>query len=375
MRSTSEGQGSTVDWITRVIIETWNVFLEAAPYVMIGLVAAAFVYTLLPKERVQTTLGKPGFGSILKSALMGIPLPLCSCGVLPTALSLSDRGASRGATVSFLVSTPETGLDSIAVTYALINPAMAILRPISAFISAVAAGLGVDRFGGRARRTESVPPDTCPSCGGKHPETTHSWLSRLRTATHYVFTDFFPDIANWLVLGLVLSGVVAAFVPEGFLASIPGPTQMLMAVIAGVPIYICASASTPIAAVLMAKGVSPGAALVFLLVGPATNLASMLVIGRRLGTRTAIVYLSTLILAALAIGYATDVFLGGLNWFPKIADPELLEHFGLFHYVGALFLGLGILHVWWRKVTMKLVPKPKATASESSSIASRVHSH
>jgi hypothetical protein len=200
-------------------------------------------------------------------------------------------------------------------------------------------------------------------------------MSRLRRATHYVFTDFFPDIANWLVLGLALSGIVAAFVPEGFLASIPGSAQMLMAVIAGVPIYICASASTPIAAVLMAKGVSPGAALVFLLVGPATNFASFLVIGRRLGTRTAVIYLATLIISALALGFATDALLGGLNWFPKIANPELQEQFGLFHYIGAFFLGLGILHVWWKKMSVKLTPKPKSTARESSSVARGVHSH
>lgn len=343
-----------VDWVVRIIAETWAVLLEAAPYVVIGLLAAALIHTLFPKERIEATLGKPGFGSILKSALFGIPLPLCSCGVLPTALSLKDRGASRGATVSFLVSTPETGLDSIAVTYALINPAMAVLRPIAAFISAVLAGVGVERFGRAADNAGKVASCGCDTCGDDHCDVHHTWKSRLRASMHYITTDFFPDIANWMLLGLVISGIVAALVPEGFLASIPGPAQIVAAVVAGVPIYICASASTPIAAVLMAKGVSPGAALVFLLVGPATNMASLMVIGRRLGKRTAIVYLGSVIVTALVIAFAVDAFLGGWDWFPKIADPFIHEHVTWFNWTGTAILSLGFLYVWMRSLRKKM---------------------
>jgi len=359
-----------MDWVMRIIAETWQVFLEAAPYVVIGLLAAALIHTLFPKEKIETTLGKPGFGSIIKSALFGIPLPLCSCGVLPTALSLKDRGASRGATVSFLVSTPETGLDSIAVTYALINPAMAVLRPVAAFISAVLAGIGVERFGGAEDNAGKVASCGCTTCGDDHCHTHHSWFSRARSSVNYIVNDFFPDIANWMLMGLVVSGVVAALVPEGFLADIPASLQILAAVVAGVPIYICASASTPIAAVLMAKGVSPGAALVFLLVGPATNMASLMVIGRRLGKRTAVVYLGSLVVSALVIAFAVDAFLGGWDWFPKIADPLIHEHVTWFNWIGAAILALGFVYVWIRSLRKRIQTQVKVRTAQPHASAS-----
>ena len=352
-----------MSWITVIIAETWDVFLEAAPYVVIGLIAAALIHALFPKEKIETVLGKPGFGSILKAALIGIPLPLCSCGVLPTALSLKDRGASRGATVSFLVSTPETGVDSIAVTYALINPAMAVLRPVAAFFSAVLAGIGVERFGGPDKLAGKNHDCACHTCGEHDCETHHSWGSRLRGSVHYILNDFFPDIANWILAGLIVSGIVAALVPEDFLAGIPGAAQIAVALLVGVPLYICASASTPIAAVLMAKGVSPGAALVFLLVGPATNAASLMVIGRRLGLRAVAVYLGSLIVVAVAIALIVDGFLGGWNWVPRIADPALHEHYTLFNWIGAGLLALGFLYVWQRQIARRFHPRATTPTS------------
>jgi uncharacterized protein len=285
--------------VWNIWVETSRILLEAAPYVVIGLAAATLLYTFFPRENIQRHLGKKGLGSIVKASLFGIPLPLCSCGVLPTAMSLKDRGASRGATVSFLVSTPETGADSIAVTYALINPVMTILRPIAAFVSAVAAGLAVDKWGGSDVETRDGHGPDCQVCGEPDCATDHAWTARFGGSLRYIADDFFPDIANWLLLGLVISGIVAALLPTDLLTGVPGTAQLLLAVVAGVPLYICASASTPIAAALMAKGVSPGAALVFLLVGPATNLASLLVVGRRLGKRTAAIYLSSLVVVAL----------------------------------------------------------------------------
>jgi hypothetical protein len=333
-----------------ILLETWRVFLEAAPYVVLGLAAAVLLYAFFPKKKIEEHLGRRGLGSIIKASLLGIPLPLCSCGVLPTAMSLRARGASRGATVSFLVSTPETGVDSIAVTYALINPAMTILRPVSAFLSAAVAGLAVDKWGGWDAGVRNGHETDCQVCGDHDCETEHKWTTRLRGSLRYIANDFFPDIANWLLLGLIISGVVAALLPADFLTGVPGSAQLFLAVAAGVPIYICASASTPIAAALMAKGVSPGAALVFLLVGPATNLASLLVVGRRLGKRTAVIYLLSLVVVALAIGWLVNTIMGGWNWVPRIANPELHEHYTMFNWVGAGILLLGFLYTWWRQV-------------------------
>ncbi len=344
--------------IIAMLRETGRIFLEAAPYVVIGLVAATVFYSLFSREKIEEHLGRRGIRSTVKAALLGIPLPLCSCGVLPTAMSLHDRGASRGATVAFLVSTPETGVDSIAITYALINPLMTLLRPVSAFVTAVAAGIAVDRWGGREIE-RTAQHDDCTVCGEHDCHVEHRWPARLTGSFHYIVGDFFPDIANWLLLGLIVSGMVSALVPANFLVSVPSSVQLLLAVVAGVPLYICASASTPIAAALMVKGVSPGAALVFLLVGPATNLASILVVGRRLGARTAAIYLLTLITVSLFIGWGVNLAFGGWNLLPRIADPDLAERYGLFNWTGASLLAAGFLYVWWRTLRSRMSPATK----------------
>ncbi|HUU44145.1 MAG TPA: SO_0444 family Cu/Zn efflux transporter [Acidobacteriota bacterium] len=351
------------DWLIGVARETWYLGLEMAPYIVVGLMAAIVVFAAFPKDKIQRVLGKPGWGSTIKAALAGIPLPLCSCGVLPTALSLKKQGASKGATVSFLVSTPETGLDSIAVTYALINPLMTILRPLAAAISAITTGLAVDRFGTPDDEARINARAACAVCGDADCPTPHSWWARLRSSARYVVNDFFPEIANWIVLGLVLSGVMAAFLPKDLFTGASGAAQMAIAIVAGVPMYICASASTPIAAVLLAKGMAPGAALVFLLVGPATNIMSLTVIGRELGRRTAVVYLTSVILTSLIIGILVNTFFGDFNWAPRIADPELHEHLSYFNIAGVVILVLAILNTWRLKRAARLQKRRVTAAS------------
>lgn len=352
-----------IDWLFNVLTEIWLLGLEMAPYIIVGLVAAVFVYALFPRDKIQRVLGRPGWGSTVKAALIGIPLPLCSCGVLPTAMSLKKRGASSGATVSFLVSTPETGLDSMAVTYALINPLMTVLRPVAAFISAVLTGAAVDRFSPGKNGAAEDATVACLVCGEQGCSTRHPATARVRASAHYIMFDFFPDIANWLVLGLVLSGVLAAVLPADLFVGSSSLLQMVLVVTAGIPMYICASASTPIAAVLLAKGMAPGAALVFLLVGPATNIASLLVVGRLLGRRTAAVYLIALVVSSIAIGVLVDAFLGGLDWTPRIAEQAMHEHISLFKWLGLILLTLAILHTWKLKATAFM--RKRQTASSA----------
>ena len=348
-----------IEWLAQAAIETWQIALEMAPYVVLGLIAAVLVYAVFPKDRIQRWMGKRGIGSIVKGALAGIPLPLCSCGVLPVAMTLKRNGASDGATVSFLVSEPETGPDSIAVTYALINPLMTVVRPIAALITAITTGLAVERFApSRTRASEEQKT--------KGTERTYvSWGQRLQQSFVYVMHDFLPDIANWLVLGIVLSGVLAVLIPEDWFANIGSFWQLVMGVVVGVPLYICASASTPIAAVFLAKGMSPGAALVFLLVGPATNAASFLVVVRELGMKTAAVYLGGMIVSAVAIGLVVDATMGSLDWTPKIAAAMHGEHIGAYHWIGLGLLGAMLLYVWLRQVRVAWRKKervPVATA-------------
>ena len=333
-----------IEWLSQAAAETGQIALEMGPYIMLGLIAAVFVYAALPKDRIERWMGKRGIGSIVKGALAGIPLPLCSCGVLPVAMTLKRNGASDGATVSFLVSEPETGPDSIAVTYALINPLMTVVRPIAALVTAITTGLAVERF--------------APAAAGAEPEnrtggTNMSYSSRgkrLKLSFLYVMHDFLPDIANWLVIGIVLSGVLAVLIPADWFMSVGSFGQMVMSVIVGIPLYICASASTPIAAVFLAKGMSPGAALVFLLVGPATNAASFLVIMRELGIKTSMVYLIGMIVTAVALGLIVNATMGSLDWTPKIAGPGHGERIGVFHWTGLILLVAALIYVWWRQM-------------------------
>ena len=342
-----------IEWLSQVAIETWRIALEMAPYIVLGLLAAVLVYAAFPKDRIQRWMGKRGIGSIVKGALAGIPLPLCSCGVLPIAMALKRNGASDGATVSFLVSEPETGPDSIAVTYALINPLMTVVRPIAALITAIATGLAVERFAPSATTQQEHRTDRTNT-------TYDSWGGRLRQSFLYVMHDFLPDIANWLVLGIVFSGVLAVLIPEDWFMNVGSFGQMVMSVVVGIPLYICASASTPIAAVFLAKGMSPGAALVFLLVGPATNAASFLVIMRELGTKTSLVYLIGMIVTAVALGLIVDATMGSLDWTPNIADPRHGEHFGVFHWAGLGILIASLLYVWLRQIRMVWAKKERS---------------
>jgi hypothetical protein len=336
-------------WLSIVSREIGHIALEMAPYIVLGLLAAVGVHALFPKDKIARWLGKRGLGSTVKASLAGIPLPLCSCGVVPMAMSLKKRGASPGATASFLVSTPETGVDSIAATYAVINPAMTILRPIAAFLTAVTTGLLVESLSPKKDGDEATDPAACSVCGEDSCEDNHSRRSRLWGSFRYVLNEFFPDIANWLVLGLILSGILAVLLPPDLFVGSSSLGQMAMATVVGVALYICASASTPIAAVLMAKGMTPGAALVFLLVGPATNIASLVVIARVLGRRTTAIYLGGVVASSVAIGLIVNATLGSLDWTPRIANPESSERLGLVHWFGALLLLTALLHVWSRQ--------------------------
>lgn len=335
-----------IDWLTEAAVETWRIALEMAPYVALGLIAAVFVYAVFPKDRIQRWMGKRGIGSIVKGAVAGIPLPLCSCGVVPVAMTLKRSGASDGATVSFLVSEPETGPDSIAVTYALINPLMTVVRPVAALITAIATGLAVEKFApSQARAAEENRTN-------KTNATYVPWASRLRQSFVYVMHDFLPDIANWLVLGIVFSGILAVLIPANWFLNIGSFGQMVMSVVVGIPLYICASASTPIAAVFLAKGMSPGAALVFLLVGPATNAASFLVIVREMGVRTSLVYLIGMTVTAVTLGLVVNASMGSLDWTPKIADATRGERIGVFNGVGVVVLIAALLYVWGRQISI-----------------------
>ena len=286
----------------QIAAEFWAVLGEMAPYLLFGFLVAGALSVLVSPEWVERHLGGRGVLPVAKASLFGVPLPLCSCGVIPVAASLRRHGASRGATAAFLLSTPQTGVDSILVTLSLLGPVFAIFRPLAALATGLAGGTLVTLFGAEGDGEQSVPACTEACCAGDESR------GKLRRGLAYGFVALPRDIGRSLLVGLAIAGVISALVPKDLFAGVfgTGLLAMLVMMAVGLPIYVCATASVPIAAALIAKGVSPGAALVFLMTGPATNAAAFTTVWKVLGKRASIVYLCTVAASALACGLLLD---------------------------------------------------------------------
>lgn len=321
-----------LNWMTHYAQSTWAIWLELSPWLVLGLIAAGTVYVFVPAHRLKKWIGGGGFGGVVRTAMLGVPIPLCSCSVIPTALTLRKRGASKGATSAFLISTPETGIDSVAVTWAMMDPAMTILRPVVAFFTAITCGWLQDLTPDDGRGVEpQVDEDRCHLClksaldGHRH-----GLREKLSQVFSFGFGDMLLDIGSWLLLGVAIAGVLSAAVsPEWMQANLSGawsPKLLMLAI--GIPLYICASASTPVAASLVALGMSPGAALILLLVGPATNIATLTVIARVLGRRAAGIYLASLAGISLLAGFGVDALYSSWLGAPqfRIAGEAAHEH-------------------------------------------------
>ena len=281
-------------------------FVESAPWLLMGFTVAGIMKVFIPSELLAKHLGEPGLMATVKAALLGAPLPLCSCGVIPAALGLRRSGASKAATTSFLISTPETGVDSVTVSYAMLGPFMAVIRPIAAISTAITAGLLVGKDTDEPIST--APIKSC--CAVNSPTDANqqeSLQSRLKASFQFTFVDLIRDISLWLLIGLGMAALVKAYIPTEFLVQWgDGFMAFVVMALIGVPMYICALASTPIAAGLLFSGVSPGATLVFMLVGPATNIASIGLVKRELGNRALAAYLGSVVGVGFAFGYLTN---------------------------------------------------------------------
>lgn len=270
--------------------------MEMAPYLLLGFLFAGILYAWFPAEKVFKYLGKRNFRSVLNASLIGIPLPLCSCGVIPTGISFFKNGASKGASVSFLISTPQTGVDSIMVTWSLLGWPLAVIRPVIALFTGIFGGILTNR-NDRGHDEEIRAKETL-ELNVRNKKT--GLIGMLR----YAFVDFLQDIVKWLVLGLIIAAAMAVIIPDDFFTDYISNDyiSMLAILIASIPLYVCATGSVPIAAVLIMKGLSPGAAIVFLMAGPATNAATISVIGSAMGRKTLITYLFSIITGALFFG-------------------------------------------------------------------------
>jgi len=331
-----------VSFLNSFVAATWMLLCESAPFLLLGFFLAGLIKVLIPTERIHGHLGENRFRSVLRASLYGVPIPLCSCSVIPTATSLRKNGASKGATASFLISTPETGVDSIGVTWALLDPIMTVVRPCAAFLSALVTGSLVNVLARREKpeptaEIAAVDPGAATevSCCSTEPTPeapsapkAPSTTARLREAAGYGYGPLLDDLTPWFVLGFLLSGVIATVTPANMFAdSLPsGLAAMGLMLVVGLPLYVCATASTPIAAVLIAKGLSPGAALVFLLVGPATNVTTLMVVSSLLGRRVLALYLTGIVIVALAAGFLVDWLYPALGIDLSIRVAKIMTH-------------------------------------------------
>ncbi len=312
-----------LDFLTSLLFTFWEMLCEMAPYLLLGFFIAGLLHVFVPRTLYARHLSKPTLGSVIKSALFGVPLPLCSCGVIPTAMSLRREGASRGATVSFLISTPQTGVDSIAATYSMMGLPFAIIRPVVAFVTAIFGGAIANISDNRHPGLSDAGATENSADAASHSNDKKSFIAKIFDAFRYGFVDMMQDIGRWLVIGLAIAALITVIVPQDFFASLADYPllSMLLVLAISVPMYLCATGSIPIAVALMLKGLSPGAALVLLMAGPATNAASILMVYKVLGRATTAIYLTAIIIGSMAFGLIIDYLLPA-QWFTLTLDAH-----------------------------------------------------
>jgi uncharacterized membrane protein YraQ (UPF0718 family) len=329
------------------LTSTWQLIAAMAPYLLFGFLAAGLLHWLIRPSYIQQQLGKPGFAGVVKAALLGVPLPLCSCSVIPVAGSLRNNGASRAATAAFLSSTPQTGIDSMLATYALMGGPFAIIRVGVAFLSGLLSGALINRF---APETPTFKPVSAPiftplkeapaACCAKPAS------PDLKAGLRHGLLTLPADLAPALALGLLLAGLLTVLLPDHWLGTQINTllAAYSFATLLSLPLYVCATASIPLAYALLMAGLSPGAALVFLIVGPATNTTTVIAAWKMLGSKATLLYLAGLLLVAWIAGAAFDALSG--NWdlsghaHAHETSLELWQHFA-----GALLVAL-LLGAW-----------------------------
>ena len=328
------------------------IVLDMAPWLLLGFLIAGILHVFFPQGKINRLLGSSTMKSVFRAAMIGVPLPLCSCGVIPTGVSIHKNGASKGAAISFLISTPQTGVDSILVTYSLLGLPFAIIRPKVALVTGILGGAVTNKF--EPPGDPVVAEKTAKETGNGKQKNAFTEIFR------YAFVDFLEDIAKWLVIGLLVAALLAVFIPDDFFATYihNDLLGMLIILAASIPMYVCATSSVPIAAVLMLKGISPGAAFVFLMAGPATNAATISVIGNSMGRKTLFIYLATLISGALISGLAIDYlmprewFSGALQHIHAGHRHSLLPY--AVHLISGILITLLILNIYLRRLIRKI---------------------
>jgi len=297
-----------------VLQESLKLWLALAPYLLLGMFIAGVLHSFLGQRFIGRHLGDGGLKSVLKATLFGIPLPLCSCGVIPVAASLRKEGASKSSVLSFLVSTPTTGVDSILATYSLLGPLFAIFRPLAAFLTGITIGAFNWFFNPETEKKVNPHP---------HPRLPSPF--KVKEVFRYGFVELAEEIGKWLLVGVVAGGILIVVIPQELLTgylSYPFLHFLVMLALA-IPLYVCATGSIPIAAALIGKGFSPGAALVFLIAGPATNTVTLSFVYSRLGRRAFYIYLIFIVLVSLFIGWIFNLLWLSLGEDVGLISPQV----------------------------------------------------
>lgn len=316
-----------IPFLTSLLAESWSVLLELAPWLLLGAVAAGALHGLVPPGLIHKQLR--GYGGVAKAVLLGVPLPLCSCGVIPAGVSLHQRGASNGASVGFLIATPQTGVDSTLVAAGFLGWPFALYKVGAALVTGLVGGALV----------EAVDPGTAPAGSATQAHTDRSLRGMVDHAV-----DVVRSIWGWLAIGILASAALSVLLPAGSLGGAAAGgvvVTMLVVLLASVPLYVCATASVPIAAALVEAGLPTGTALVFLMAGPATNVATLGAVWRTFGARSVGLYLGTIVLGSVGLGLAYEPLLGDLvalqtghhdhaTWWAIASAGLLLVGFGVF---------------------------------------------
>jgi uncharacterized membrane protein YraQ (UPF0718 family) len=327
-----------------------DIYLKMAPYMVMGLLFVGILHVYVSKERIMKVVGKNSLGSVIKASIIGVPLPLCSCGVIPTGIELKKAGASNGAVVSFLTSTPQTGVDSLIATYGMMGPFMAVFRAIAAFISGVFGGIIVNIFNKEEKIEEAdtgccckteEPTCTC-GCGGDVKE-----KKSVKKIFTYSFGEFLDEIAVHFVIGILVAGLITTLIPEDFFVTYglnDGIVSILLMILVGIPMYICSTSSIPVAVAFLIKGISPGAAFAFLFAGPVTNAASIILLGKTIGKKMTAIYVASASFMALVFGMLLNFLVDTFGFEIKTITGEMGSMTSIFtNTVSVVFL---LILIW-----------------------------
>ncbi len=325
----------------------WTVTESLGIWFLLGLLIAALMHGFVPDSLFKRWLGKNSFLNVIKAAFIGVPMPLCSCGVVPTVIALKKKGASNSSCLSFLISTPQTGVDSLLVSAAFLSWPFAIFKLISAFVIGILGG-GIHHLLQQKHAAPAIEEETSP--------TQPHQRASLKELYDFAINDLFYNLWKWMLAGIIAAALISTFLSADFMANSLFADPLygsIAALFLSIPLYVCATSSVPIAAALVLKGMSPAVAIVFLIAGPATNIATIGLIYKSFGKLFTTVYLASVSIGSIVCA----VFFGSVI---TIHLPDKVHHHGganMIELIGAVVFALLLLSFAYRDIKSYITTK------------------